>query len=947
MVRGNRFLRAASFSMWMHFGFMAASLANAQTRPNIVLILSDDQAWYDYSFMRMANAEQAAINMNPDIYQVADTPAIDRLAANGLVFTHGYVPVSLCRPSLASIITGTYPCQHKITGNDPANSNEDDPYDDLIYRVPSLPRILEGKLGYSSYQSGKWWQGPHTKGGFAGGETVNAIDTSTSPSQWSGALPFYAHAREGDWGLMVGRVDYVTDVEKPDPLTNYANTIVPITDYIDGQVAASEPFFLWYAPFLPHYPYDPPTNILTKYDSLIAEPEENNDYIAKYYGNIERLDGGIDALMDHLDSTGLATNTMVVFVCDNGWISRTNSADHANKSKRSLYDGGTRTPIIIYWPDQIRPGGTIEPQIVDTPVSSIDIASTILAAFDLDPAPQMSGINLMDLDAVTVRTNIFGSLYEDNEVDIETVSETLIGRWCRQDGWKLIMRESGTRELYQLYDSATGAPVDPFETNDVSAANAARVSQLSQTISNWYDNVTDPVRTVDQEQDNVNGIAALSGTMGQTFTPATANALAGIRIPLLASGNDRDMTLEVRQLDGQDAPLGSLLAQSALSADLFVPGETRWYTFLLDSAYAQASGTPIGFTLNPGSGTGTFQLPYKTDNPYADGAMYFAGTLSHGGTDYEWTNGFFDLAFETFTESETNSELTLVVGESAAATNMAIWVESDLRGVPMQLETSTNLTNSATWTALSANVDRSREGFAAWTVPVDKPIEFFRARESVARGSVQTNGVLYYETFSGDGSASLRYNSPTTNNYGDGTAVWSSDYQYMNNGLVQTGNHARGMALLPFEPQTGHIYELSATILNNQASNWIALGFCESGTFYEYGDFGNIGGIVSGYGWILTRNGGGTDAVSRTGEGTDGGVAWTDVDGAQPVDLKISLVTTGSTWTADFNINGSDVATGRAMPASAITNINGVGFSAYDLKSSATISDFKLEVQTP
>lgn len=944
MLSRNRFVRAVSFSIWMHFGFVAASLANAQTRPNIVLILSDDQAWYDYSFMRMASTEQDAINMNPDIYQVANTPAIDRLATNGLVFTHGYVPISLCRPSLASIITGTYPCQNRVTANDPVNSNEDDPYDDFIYDVPGLPRILGGKMGYSSYQSGKWWQGPYSKGGFSEGETVNAIDTNTSPSQWSGGLPSYCLARQGDWGLMAGRVDYVTDVEQPDPV-NYTNTIVPMTDYIDRQVATNEPFFVWYAPYLPHYPYDPPASILSVYDSLIAEPEENNDYIAKYYGNVERLDGGIGALMDHLESTGIATNTMVVFVCDNGWISRTNSADHSDDSKRSFYEGGLRTPIIVYWPDRIKPGGAIEPQIIETPVSSIDIAPTILAACDLDPSSAMTGLNLMDLDAVTVRTNIFGALYDEPDAVIETVTEGLKGRWCRQNGWKLIMRESGTNELYQLYNSS-GAPVDPHETNDVSAANASRVTQMSQTISNWYDSVTDPVRTADQEQANVNGITTLSGTMGQTFTPATDSVLTGIRTPVLASGNGRDLTLEVRALSG-GAPTGSLLAQGTLSADLFVPGETRWYTFVLDSAYAQSSGTAIGFTLVPGSGTGTFSLPYKTDNAYSAGAMYYSGTLPYGGTDYAWTDSFFDLALETFSQSATNSELALVIGESGDTNNMTLWMEASLRDVPMQLETTTNLTNSASWTALASDVERSRDGLSAWDVPIDKPIEFFRARESVVREQVVTNGVLYYEAFSGDGSAALRYNSPTTNNYGDGTSVWSADYQYMNSGLVQTGNLSRGMAVLPFEPQAGHVYELSATISNTQASSWIALGFCESGTFYEYGEFSDKSGTVSGYAWILTRNGTSFHQVARTGEGGDGWVGNSAAYGANPVDLKITLTTTGTTWTADFSVDGSALASNKNMPASATTNIQGVGFSAYDLQTPVAVSDFRLEVSTP
>jgi uncharacterized sulfatase len=76
----------------------------AEPPPNIVLIISDDQAWTDFSFMQ-----------HPHIR----TPNLDRLARESLTFTRGYVPSSLCCPSLASIITGLYPHEHKITGNDP------------------------------------------------------------------------------------------------------------------------------------------------------------------------------------------------------------------------------------------------------------------------------------------------------------------------------------------------------------------------------------------------------------------------------------------------------------------------------------------------------------------------------------------------------------------------------------------------------------------------------------------------------------------------------------------------------------------------------------------------------------------------------------------------------------------------------------------------------------
>ena len=82
----------------------AVVVATAADKPNVVMIISDDQAWTDYGFMGHK--------------QIA-TPHLDKLAAQSLTFTHGYVPSSLCCPSLASMITGRFPHQHKITSNDP------------------------------------------------------------------------------------------------------------------------------------------------------------------------------------------------------------------------------------------------------------------------------------------------------------------------------------------------------------------------------------------------------------------------------------------------------------------------------------------------------------------------------------------------------------------------------------------------------------------------------------------------------------------------------------------------------------------------------------------------------------------------------------------------------------------------------------------------------------
>ena len=124
-------------------GLVLGGAAAGAAPPNVVMIIGDDQGWTDYGFMGHPHVK---------------TPHLDKLAAEGLVFKRGYVPSSLCRPSLATMITGLYPHQHKITSNDPpipkgltnAQAQKDPGFLKLrqemaayMEKVPTLPRLLE------------------------------------------------------------------------------------------------------------------------------------------------------------------------------------------------------------------------------------------------------------------------------------------------------------------------------------------------------------------------------------------------------------------------------------------------------------------------------------------------------------------------------------------------------------------------------------------------------------------------------------------------------------------------------------------------------------------------------------------------------------------------------------------------------------------------------------
>lgn len=401
---------------------------------NVVYIISDDHAWTDYSFMG---------------HQQVKTPHIDQLAKEGLTFRRGYVPSSLCCPSLATILTGKYPSQHKITSNDPpmpadiakAKFYQSKAFLEGRERINkhmdaqrTLPRILT-ENGYLAMQTGKWWQGEFSRGGFTHGMTKGG--------------------RHGDAGLDIGR-----------------KTMKPIDDFLDLSIAQKKPFFLWYAPLMPHDPHTPPQRLLEKYRKLTPSIHQ-----ARYWAMIEWFDESIGQLRDSLKQRGLAENTLIVYVADNGWIQSLDNPKYAPKSKQSPYDGGLRTPIFFHLP------GKVPAQQAEELAISVDIMPTVLSILGITEKEKFPGIDLTKTELRKGRNAIHGSCYTHNARDIDKPSANLRWNWIIRNEWKLIMPDPSEAdaviELYQILD-------DPKEIKNLAAEKPELVKSLTeewQTIS--------------------------------------------------------------------------------------------------------------------------------------------------------------------------------------------------------------------------------------------------------------------------------------------------------------------------------------------------------------------------------------------------------------------------------------------------------------------------------
>ncbi len=417
------------FAFWLSMVSVALS-----ERPNVVLILSDDQGWHDYGFMG-----------HPSI----STPNLDALAAGGVTYERGYVTAPLCSPSLASIVTGLYPRQTQIRGNDPVGETSGmDPdaraalrarmYAPML-RHASFVKLLQSN-GYTTLQTGKWWAGDPRDHGFD--DAMTHGDTGRG-------------GRHGDEGLAIGR-----------------STMRPITDFVERAASQGEPFFIWYGVFLPHAPHNAPDRLFAKYREIApSEP------IARYWANCEWLDETCGELFDCLKDNGVYENTLVVYTCDNGWRQNTDVRNKDDgRSKRHPTEMGIRTPIVVSHPKDLRPLRDKR-----TLASNIDIATTILAACSIAAPAAMEGLDLRDPRTLRERDEVFVEVYEhDSDLDrLNDVNDCLYARVVIE-GWDKLIDYGSRVELFDL-------EADVDDLYDRHELDPEKTAQLAARLDSWLD----------------------------------------------------------------------------------------------------------------------------------------------------------------------------------------------------------------------------------------------------------------------------------------------------------------------------------------------------------------------------------------------------------------------------------------------------------------------------
>lgn len=402
--------------------------------PNIVLILADDLGWRDVGFMG-----------NRQI----DTPALDRLAASGLVFNQAYAAAPNCAPSRASLLTGQYAPRHGIyTVVDPRHVPGSPRHRllaaesraDLTNETVTLPEVLHTG-GYATALVGMWNLG-RGRAGESATPTGQGFDFYSEPKR----LGFAQDAYKRDDGAYLS--DAMTD-----------EAIRWVGEHRSG------PFFLYFAPHDVHEPYDPKADLLAKYK---ARPGVSDPAMA---ATVEALDTNIGRLLAALRDLGLADNTHVIFTSDNGGTRRFIAPLRGGKG--TLYEGGLRVPAVWSGPG-VRPGGT-----TTEPVSGIDFFPTIVALTGLRPPASAAG--LIDGVSLLPLRDGRGTLKRERLFWHFPCYMTTTGPMSavREGSLKLI--EQFDPPALELYDLAA----DPGEQHNLASSRPEVAARLHATLQGW------------------------------------------------------------------------------------------------------------------------------------------------------------------------------------------------------------------------------------------------------------------------------------------------------------------------------------------------------------------------------------------------------------------------------------------------------------------------------
>ena len=417
-----------------------AAPAGAQTRPNILLIVTDDVGYGDIGSYGA-----------PDV----KTPNLDRLAREGTRFSDFYAAPT-CSPTRASLISGRYYQRVRIERPLPTAATEQG----LRPTGRSLPALLKS-AGYATGLIGKWHLGYKPE------FSPNAHGFDYFFGFKSGLIDYWQHT-DGN-----GQHDFYENDQPAHP-SGYSTDLFADRGVKFIEEHATSPFFLEVAFNAAHWPFQVPDHpsVAPNNARFVQPVDENTSTRADYVKVLERADQGVGKLLATLAARGLDRNTLVVFMNDNGgeWLSRNAPLFHR---KDSVWEGGVRVPAIMRWPGHV-PAGKTSPQVG----SVMDLTATLLAAggATVPAEAKLEGIDLMPiLEGKTAPVE--RTLFFRNIVGGRTQ------RAVRKGNWKLLVDGPNTF----VFDLSK----DIGERNDLASTRTDIARQLRPLITAWEKDVDD------------------------------------------------------------------------------------------------------------------------------------------------------------------------------------------------------------------------------------------------------------------------------------------------------------------------------------------------------------------------------------------------------------------------------------------------------------------------
>lgn len=416
-------------------------------KPNILVILSDDQGYADVGFHGCKDIP---------------TPNLDRLAKSGLNCSNGYVTHPFCSPSRAGLLTGRYQQRFGHENNpyfDPNNHREGLPTSEKL-----LPQFLRD-AGYVTGWIGKWHLGaapefwPQNRG-FA--ETFGFLGGGHRYQNWK---PGIKHDGR-EYNLPIERNGHAV------PVTNHLTIAFGDEGAAFVRRHKNEPWFLYLAFNAPHVPLEPTPECLARFASI---PDRKR---RAYAAQVSLLDDAIGTVLEAVRKSGQQKRTLIFFFSDNGgpinathWNGSSNLPLHGGKG--DVFEGGIRVPFVVSWPGKLPAG-----RVYNFPVSSLDVFATALtlAGIPLPTDRPPDGVNLIPY--------LSGS--NTNAPHSELFWRTSDGKSAiRENQSKLIRNHQQPQQLFNLAD-------DLRETNDLSTAHPDEIKKLGSALDAWNKTLIPP-----------------------------------------------------------------------------------------------------------------------------------------------------------------------------------------------------------------------------------------------------------------------------------------------------------------------------------------------------------------------------------------------------------------------------------------------------------------------